>query len=71
MSSVWSASMSNGGGDLACHMCLSAYELTGRDVETNWINTRRHWGGGTSLFRCPVYKTADVRKTCKTFKYLK
>lgn len=45
MSSVWSASMSNGGGDLACHMCLSAYELTGRDVETNWINTRRHWGG--------------------------
>lgn len=31
MSSVWSASMSNGVSDLACHMCLSAYELTGRD----------------------------------------
>lgn len=30
MSSVWSASMSNGVSDLACHMCLSAYKLTGR-----------------------------------------
>lgn len=48
MSSVWSASMSNGGGDLACHMCLSAYKLTGRDVQTvqeesNWINSSEHW----------------------------
>lgn len=32
MSSVWSASMSNGVSDLACHMCLSADELTGRDA---------------------------------------
>lgn len=30
MSSVWSASMSNGTSDLACHMCLSADTLTGR-----------------------------------------
>lgn len=31
MSSVWSASIANGVGDLACHMCLSAYKLTGWD----------------------------------------
>lgn len=31
MSSVWSASMSNGIGDLACHICLSADTLTARD----------------------------------------
>lgn len=30
MSTVWSASMSNSVSDLACHMCLSAYELPGR-----------------------------------------
>lgn len=51
MSSVWSASMSNGVSDLACHMCLSAYKLTGwaggcvRAIqeECNWINSSVQW----------------------------
>lgn len=60
MSSVRSASMSNGGGgDLACHMCLSAHEPTGQDVlrEDNWSDGSNSGGAFGSDSTCQVFSS--------------
>lgn len=52
--------MSNGGGgDLACHMCLSAHEPTGQDVlrEDNWSDGSNSGGAFSSDSTCQVFSS--------------